>query len=46
VLIVDIFQFFDDLPKVWAGQIEIQQVVLNFLTNAIKPIVDEKTPNA
>jgi len=34
-------RFSDDLPKVWAGQIEIQQVVLNFLTNAIKTIVDD-----
>jgi signal transduction histidine kinase len=31
-----ITQFSDELPKVRAGQIEIQQVVLNFLTNAIK----------
>lgn len=29
-----------DLPKVWAGKIEVQQVVLNFLTNAIKAVVE------
>lgn len=32
-------QFSEDLPEVWAGKIEIQQVVLNFLTNAIKSMV-------
>jgi len=34
-------RFSDDLPKLRAGRIEIQQVVLNFLTNAIKAIVHE-----
>ena len=31
-------QFTEDLPGIWAGQIEIQQVVLNLLTNAIKAL--------
>ena len=30
--------FADDLPEVRAGEIEIQQVVLNFLSNAIKSV--------
>ncbi len=30
--------FADDLPEICAGEIEIQQVVLNFVTNAIKTL--------
>ncbi len=36
--------FDDDLPGVWAGEIEIQQVVLNFITNAIKAMTAGGSP--